>query len=262
MAEESVRVASSHVATTYARVNELSEEMKEWKRLNPEYLFDRRLKAIYKDKDQDLKEARADLKEARADLKEAREYHLRLTQPVQTVLQTDNVFREKLDMLQDIIQTRLPNPNTPSSFSTTALGQIAMKRIARNFCKHPPTLGDPILTEVGQWAIKADILEKELVVEMTKHFNRILPRTGYPLVFVNSEDFGWLEQHPNVSRNTDMKPDGFVTFRGLFCHREKHGHPADFKFGTPFAKLLDSIVIFEGKRIIDDSALEEVSRTY
>ncbi len=58
----------------WARVNELVEEMKEWKRLNPEYLFDERLNAIYKDKGQDLTNARADLDEAR-------EYHLRLTQP-------------------------------------------------------------------------------------------------------------------------------------------------------------------------------------
>jgi hypothetical protein len=78
-------------------------------------------------------------------------------------------------------------------------------------------------------------------------------------VFVNSEEFGWLQQHPDVSRKTDMKPDGFVTFHGLFCRREKPGSPADFNFGTPFAKLLDSIVIFEAKRVIDDGALGEVS---
>ena len=43
-----------------ARVNELDEEMKKWKRLNPEYLFDERLTAIYKDKDRDLTNARAE----------------------------------------------------------------------------------------------------------------------------------------------------------------------------------------------------------
>ncbi len=43
-----------------ARVNELDEKMKEWKRLNPEYLFDERLTAIYKDKDRDLTNARAE----------------------------------------------------------------------------------------------------------------------------------------------------------------------------------------------------------
>ena len=158
--------------------------------------------------------------------------------------------------LQDIIETRLPNPNTPSSFSSTVLGQMVMKRIARNFSKQTPTQGDPILAYV----LKTDILEKELILEMSSHFNQILSETGYPLVFVNSEDFGWLEQHPNASRMTDMKPDGFVTFQGLFSHREKQGCPAGFKFGTPFAKLLDSIVIFEAKRVINDGAIGEVSR--
>jgi hypothetical protein len=38
MAEESVRVESSHVAARFAQVNELDEEMKEWEKLNPEYL--------------------------------------------------------------------------------------------------------------------------------------------------------------------------------------------------------------------------------
>ncbi len=53
------RVGTSQGATTFAQVNELDqeakklfEELKEWKRLNPDYLFDVRLKAIYKEKDQ------------------------------------------------------------------------------------------------------------------------------------------------------------------------------------------------------------------
>jgi hypothetical protein len=80
MAEEDVRVATRQVATTYARVDELYEEMKkldkelkEWKRLNPEYLFDERLKVIYKDMQEHLNEARADLDKARADLDKANE---------------------------------------------------------------------------------------------------------------------------------------------------------------------------------------------
>jgi hypothetical protein len=203
-----------------------------------------------------LKDADKRLKDARAD---AREYHLRLTQPVQTAVETNNALLQRIDLLQDIIQTRIPNPIMPSSLSATARGQLILKKIGKNFNKLPSTQGAPILTDDEQEAIKSDTLEKDLVVEMTKHFNRILPRSGYPLVFVNSTDIGWLQQHPDVSRKTDMKPDGFVTFQGLFCHRETQGRPAGFKFGTPFAKLYDSIVIFEAKREIKEGALAEVS---
>jgi hypothetical protein len=181
------------------------------------------------------------------------------TEEIKPEFQTYNALVEKIDNLQDIIQTRLPTSNSSLSFSSRALGQMVMKRIAKNFSKHSPTEGNPILTKVEQMEIQPNILEKELVVEMTKHFNRILPQTGYPLVFVNSEDFGWLEQHPDVSRKTDMKPDGFVTFQGLFCHREKQECPAGCNFGIPFVKLLDSIVIVKAKRVIDDGALGEVS---
>jgi hypothetical protein len=109
---------------------------------------------------------------------------------------------------QDIIQTRPPNQNTPSSFSTTALGQIAIRRIASIFCKHPTTHGDALLTEVEQ-GDKNRHTRKELLVKMNRHFDRILP---WPLVLVNSEDFGGLEQHPEASRTTGMKPDVFATF--------------------------------------------------
>jgi hypothetical protein len=296
MAEESVRIANDAVARALESVtnkdreiNERIEDIKQWKKKNPYYMFNERLKLLYEDKQQELKEARESLREARESLKEAndrlkeaREYHLRLTQSVQPALETQayNALVEKIDMLasqqvnlqtqqvnlqtqqanlHDIIQTRLPTSNSSFSFSSRALGQMVMKRIAKNFSKHSPTEGNPILTKVEQMAIQPNILEKELVVEMTKHFNRILPQTGYPLVFVNSEDFGWLEQHPDVSRKTDMKPDGFVTFQGLFCHREKQECPAGCNFGIPFAKLLDSIVIVKAKRVIDDGALGEVS---
>ena len=77
MAEESVR---ARLVSTFAHVNTLDQgaknlfqELKEWKRLNPEYLFDERLKVIYKDKDQELTKANERLKEARG-------YHLQLTQ--------------------------------------------------------------------------------------------------------------------------------------------------------------------------------------
>jgi hypothetical protein len=179
---------------------------------------------------------------------------MELTRPVQAADERNNTLQE----LVEIIKTRIPDPNAPVSYSNATLGQLVMGRRKDMVEKVPPAEGAPILTEDEQWAINQYKLEKHLVGEMTKHFNRILPHSGYHLVFVNSEDFGWLQQHPNVSRKTDMKPDGFVTFQGLFCHRETQGRPAGYKFGIPFAKLLDSIIIFEAKLEIDDAAVGEV----
>jgi hypothetical protein len=180
--------------------------------------------------------------------------------PVQPALQIDHAsLLEKLHELREILETRLPNPSLPP-FCSAELGQIIMQEVS--FIKRPPTPGTPILTEVEQEAIKPDITEKDLLAEMTKHFNRILPLSGYPLVFVNSEDFRWLGRHPDSSRQSHMKPDGFVTFQGLFCHREMQGRPVGFKFGTPFAKLLDLIVIFDAKCVIDDASIGEVSIGY
>ena len=255
MAEESVRDANAAIARALVSVAKAEAEVSEWNELMKSNISNTNaLGAIITG----LREANERLKEANERLK-AREYHLRLIQPVQPAFQTENALIEKIENLQIMIQERLSGPHTPSSHSSTALGQLVRKRIARNFIKLSPTHGIPILREAEQMAIPADIFEKELVMEMTQHFNRMLRQTEYPLVFVNSEDFGWLEQHPDVSRDTDMKPDGFVTFQGLYCTRERQGGPVGFQFGTPFAKLLDSIVIFEAKRVINDSALGEVS---
>jgi hypothetical protein len=85
------------------------------------------------------------------------------------------------------------------------------------------------------------------------------------LDMVNSEHFRWLPQGDDT-KATQLKPDGFFTVKGLFNKREgpqdgsrkRRDNGFRYCFGVPFRDLQDFIIIFEGKREIDEKAFGEV----
>ena len=97
---------------------------------------------------------------------------------------------------------------------------------------------------------------------ITPFFNDVLASCG--MVFVNSERYQWLSQYPSVSKNADLKPDGFATHRGMFRSKQEPNDrvycPNGFRFGVPEQGLLDFLVLFESKLILTDAAFGQVVR--
>ena len=79
MAKDNLRLANDAVEQTFhsmkkaegpvdryiAKVNEMEDELKEWKKNNPRYLQDE-FRILYEDKKQDMKEANERLKDAKS----------------------------------------------------------------------------------------------------------------------------------------------------------------------------------------------------
>ena len=85
---------------------------------------------------------------------------------------------------------------------------------------------------------------------ITDYFNEYLARAN--LVFVNSENDGWLNPSSNISRD---QPDGFVNHRGMFTKR----HEME-RVGTAPKGLFDCIILLKGKLLINDGGFGQVAR--
>jgi len=78
MANVAITMALVDMEHYSAAIEELEQELKEWKRINSSYLEDNRLKRLYQDKAKDVDKANERLDKANEHLKETRIYLLQL----------------------------------------------------------------------------------------------------------------------------------------------------------------------------------------
>jgi hypothetical protein len=102
--------------------------------------------------------------------------------------------------------------------------------------------------------------EAEFTAFITPYFSQILQRCN--LVFVKSEKYIWLPQSTNFASNTNLKPDGFATHRGMFCAKpvpnDQDLHQDGFLYGVAEKDLFDCLILFESTISITDEAFGQV----
>jgi tRNA A-37 threonylcarbamoyl transferase component Bud32 len=159
------------------------------------------------------------------------------------------------------------NPDSNEPLSDGALGESVRLRLERSGMISDAKIDSD---EDAFWS--KDVQDKAIAsarkseaafdVFITPYFDNALASCG--MVFINSERNGWLSQSKVLSGSTDLKPDGFATHRGMYYKRRepKDGvtRPTGLRYGVPVQALLDCIVLFESKLIIDDVALGQVVR--
>ncbi|ETI53980.1 hypothetical protein F443_03161 [Phytophthora nicotianae P1569] len=84
------------------------------------------------------------------------------------------------------------------------------------------------------------------------------------MIFVNSEKYQWLSQSTVVTKNTDLKPYGFATHRGMFRGKPVPNdgvkRPSEFRFGVAEEELFDCRILFESKLTITEAAFGQLAR--
>ncbi|KAK1933727.1 hypothetical protein P3T76_011941 [Phytophthora citrophthora] len=99
---------------------------------------------------------------------------------------------------------------------------------------------------------QVDCIENEESFDafITPYFSNALDSLG--VVFVNSKRYPWLPQSSFDSSKTNLKPDGFVTHRGMYCKEDEPNDTvirkgASFRFGKAVKELFDCLILFESK---------------
>ncbi|GMF58727.1 unnamed protein product [Phytophthora fragariaefolia] len=181
-----------------------------------------------------------------------------------SLLREASARQMRLEMRLEQVVASLPHKQ-PKSYSDAALGQLEMGRLKEDqlIIEVSPTGdGDAFWSEEMQ--IQADAITNEAVFDafITPFFSTILHTCG--LVFVNSERYQWLSQSTHVTKNTDFKPVGFATHRGMYRSKPQPKdeviRPSEFRFGVAEEELFDCLIIFESKLTITDAAFGQVVR--
>ncbi|GMF33009.1 unnamed protein product [Phytophthora lilii] len=157
--------------------------------------------------------------------------------------------RKRLDQLKRTIERALL-PAAPSK-SDLQLGQDHLNLLLKVGCvsNAEETVGaDPFWSVEVQ--AQVDCIQREDAFDafITPYFSNALD--SHDVVFVNSELYKWLPQSTYGNSNAALKPDGFVTHRGMY-HMEPE--PNDdvsrvgnsFRFGKADKALFDCLVLFE-----------------
>ncbi|KAL3656363.1 hypothetical protein V7S43_018737 [Phytophthora oleae] len=189
---------------------------------------------------------------------------------VENVHDSLSMFREasvrqmRLEMLLEQHLASLPHKKS-KSYSDAALGQLETARLEKD-----ELIIDAAAVENGEafWSeeiqIQSDAIRNEAVFDafITPFFSNVLHSCG--MVFVNSERYQWLSQSTLVTKNTDLKPDGFATHRGMFRAKpvpdDGVQRPNGFRFGVAEEELFDCLILFESKLTITDAAFGQVVR--
>ncbi|KAL3664473.1 hypothetical protein V7S43_010793 [Phytophthora oleae] len=189
---------------------------------------------------------------------------------VENVHDSLSMFREasvrqmRLEMLLEQHLASLPHKKL-KSYSDAALGQFETARLEKD-----ELIIDAAAVENGEafWSeeiqIQSDAIRNEAVFDafITPFFSNVLHSCG--MVFVNSERYQWLSQSTLVTKNTDLKPDGFATHRGMFRAKpvpdDGVQRPNGFRFGVAEEELFDCLILFESKLTITDAAFGQVVR--
>ena len=157
-----------------------------------------------------------------------------------------------LTKILPIVQHLNPPENTLSPACVGSQCLTALK-LESSFINLPESEGPAVLSSEDA-AIMSEITdEKTIVVHFTSILNEIL---SPGIILVNSEEYKWLAQFPGLPEATNLKPDLFATYHGVFDQRREPNDKASelrqqyqqkFYFGVPYTSILDSIVIMEAK---------------
>ncbi|KAG2759235.1 hypothetical protein Pcac1_g28712 [Phytophthora cactorum] len=182
------------------------------------------------------------------------------------------MFREASSfrkLRRDVVEIKealasLPHKQS-KSYSDAALGQIQYARLERSgliIDAAPIENAEPFWTEKIQDQAKRIKDEAVFDAFITPYFSSVLCSCG--MVFVNSERYQWLSQSPLVTKDTDLKPDGFATHRGMYRRRDApHGQvqrPDGLRFGEAEKELFDCLILFESKISITKAGFGQVVR--
>ncbi|KAI9338547.1 hypothetical protein BDR26DRAFT_919438 [Obelidium mucronatum] len=192
----------------------------------------------------------------RKEMQPLRDEIMQLKRPENTLPIVAEVVRKEMQPLRDEIK-QLKRPENTLSPAGVGSQVLSALKLESSFHEIPATEGPAILSEETAAILSKIGEEKVLVVHLTHILGKILTKN---LVIVNSEEYKWLEQAPDLSEGSRLKPDLFVTYHGVFCHRDE---PRDkgrelrqtfrkeyqeiFYFGIPEEMLHDSIVIMDVK---------------
>ncbi|OWZ21632.1 Crinkler (CRN) [Phytophthora megakarya] len=189
---------------------------------------------------------------------------------VENVHDSLSMFREasvrqmRLEMLLEQNLATLPHKKS-KSYSDAALGQLETARLEKD-----ELIIDAASVENGEafWSeeiqTQSDAIGNEAVFDafITPFFSNVLHSCG--MIFVNSERYQWLSQSTLVTKNTDLKPDGFATHRGMFRGKPVPNdgvqRPNGFRFGVAEEELFDCLILFESKLTITEAAFGQVVR--
>ncbi|KAJ8562040.1 hypothetical protein ON010_g7639 [Phytophthora cinnamomi] len=181
-----------------------------------------------------------------------------------SLLREANVRQMRLEMQLEQLVASLPHKQT-KSYSDAELGQLELGRLKKdNLIIDAAPIGDGEAFWSKEVQIQADAITNEAVFDafITPFFSTILHSCG--LVFVNSERYQWLSQSTLVTKNTDLKPDGFATHRGMFRGKPVPNdgvlRPSGFRFGAAAEELFDCLILFESKLTITEAAFGQVVR--
>ncbi|KAJ3117636.1 hypothetical protein HDU96_006066 [Phlyctochytrium bullatum] len=192
---------------------------------------------LKKDKEE-LDKARAVLTEARAALKE-RETAL-------TAAWAELKERETAVVpFMDLTDTASSISRDDIQLDTNRGREALVELVKGNRFNANPALnadGPSVLTELEQSAIRGTNNEPDFTRLMRISFTKVLNESRYPLV--------------HSSKQTRLKPDGFVTLAGLYAPATTAGE------GTPYYQLYDSLILFEAKASLGNGhqALGQVLR--
>ncbi|KAJ8566339.1 hypothetical protein ON010_g6785 [Phytophthora cinnamomi] len=179
-----------------------------------------------------------------------------------SLLREASVRQMRLEMQLEQLVASLPHKQT-KSYSDATLGQLELGRLKKdNLIIDAAPIGDGEAFWSKEVQIQADAITNEAVFDafITPFFSTILHSCG--LVFVNSERYQWLSQSTLVTKNTDLKPDGFATHRGMFRGKPVPNdgvlRPSGFRFGAAAEELFDCLILFESKLTIIEAAFGQV----
>ncbi|TDH71413.1 hypothetical protein CCR75_009646 [Bremia lactucae] len=206
----------------------------------------------------------------RRDVKKMSDREERVASKIQEMSdRAENSRRELKKMIESKIQeinSKLPS-QPDKLYTDGALGEIAIESLERFESITDFAARDD---EESFWSQRiqrqANAISNEALFDafITPFFDRAL--ANWNMVFVNSERYLWLTESMNVSRSTDLKPDGFATHPGMYCAKEK---PKDkvprssnhkFRFGVAEEDLFDCVILFESKLSLTDAAFGQVVR--
>ncbi|KAG4048798.1 hypothetical protein PC123_g15886, partial [Phytophthora cactorum] len=191
--------------------------------------------------------------------------------PVESV-RDSAMFREASSfrkLRRDVVEIKealasLPHKQS-KSYSDAALGQIQYARLERSgliIDAAPIENAEPFWTEKIQDQAKRIKDEAVFDAFITPYFSSVLCSCG--MVFVNSERYQWLSQSPLVTKDTDLKPDGFATHRGMYRRRDaphdQVQRPDGLRFGEAEKELFDCLILFESKISITKAGFGQVVR--